>query len=78
MERYQRIFEDKETEHIELFDKAQFSASLWASTDKEFKHLIFEREFCCFIVLKVVMAFYVFYVFCFLSFRVSLILISLH
>lgn len=41
MERYQRIFEDKETEHIELFDKAQFSASLWASTDKEFKHLIF-------------------------------------
>ena len=37
LERNDRIFNGKELEQQDIFEKARFSASLWASTDKAFK-----------------------------------------
>lgn len=41
MERNARIFEDKELEVADIYEKAEFSFSLWASTDKAFKNFPF-------------------------------------
>lgn len=41
MERNARVFKDRVWEIEDIYEKAKFSASLWASTDKSFKHFPF-------------------------------------
>lgn len=41
MERNARIFEDRELEVADIYEKVEFSFSLWASRDKAFKNFPF-------------------------------------
>lgn len=41
MERNARVFEDRVLEIEGIYEKAKFSASLWASADKSFKDFPF-------------------------------------
>lgn len=41
MDRNSRIFEDKEMEVRNIFQKAEITAALWSSTDKAFKDFPF-------------------------------------
>lgn len=41
MERNARIFEDRELEVADIYEKVEFSFSLWASGDKAFKNFPF-------------------------------------